>query len=149
MNSNITFTNTTAASPPITTSNAPIVSGNNGIIIAIEVLFSAFVVLALGFCYYIGRKKRRLIRKEHQDMLERALEYQEDRIQRRILHNESCSTIVQVPPPIYSPPDPVYRLSNDAVLRLDHLFLVQNQLSTPNSQQSFVKLPKYSELYGS
>jgi hypothetical protein len=81
-------------------------------------------------------------------MLERALEYQEGRIQRRMLYNESCSTIVQVPPPIYSPPDPVCRLSNDAVSRLDHLFLVQNQLSTPSSQQSLVKLPKYSELYG-
>jgi hypothetical protein len=135
-------------------------NSTNGFIIAIEVIFSLLVLVILLFCFLVGLKKKKRIRKLTEDMIENAINQQERRIQMHLYgHCHSSSTVtslIQYPPPSYSPPDPSNQLSNDVVSRLDHLLLenqICSRLLSPTSSITSVAvsnsatLPKYSDLY--
>lgn len=116
----------------------------NGFLIGVEVVTAVFVLSALCFCYvkhYYMTKRRH---KRKQAMIENAIYYQESRF---LCHLEGechstctiATSIVALPPPSYSPPDPLKKLPNDVITRLDHL-LSQNRYCT---QSTFTMPPKY------
>lgn len=134
-------------------------SANNGFLIAIEVIFSVLVLFILLFCFFAGVKRKKRLRRLNENMIENAINQQERRIQLHLqgqTHSSSTvTTLIQLPPPSYSPPDPTNQLSNDTVSRLDHL-LLENHLCTLQQQQNsntttraapITTLPKYSDLY--
>ncbi|KAI9246817.1 hypothetical protein EDC94DRAFT_664824 [Helicostylum pulchrum] len=112
---------------------------NNGFLVAVEVIFSLLVLFILLFCLFSGIRKKRRLRMEREVMIEAAVERQ---VQQMQCHsNTTVATLIQCPPPSYSPPDPTTQLSSATVNRLDQL-LLENQIPLSLSNRA---LPKYSE----
>ncbi|GAA5801969.1 hypothetical protein HPULCUR_007429 [Helicostylum pulchrum] len=88
-----------------------------------------------GFLVAVERR----LRMEREVMIEAAVERQ---VQQMQCHsNTTVATLIQCPPPSYSPPDPTTQLSSATVNRLDQL-LLENQIPLSLSNRA---LPKYSE----
>lgn len=124
-------------------------NGDNKALIAIEVIFSLLVLVIVMFCFSAGLKRRRRLREERTErMVENAITTTACRPQvvfTTIVQTHSSGTVttlLQVPPPSYSPPDPTTQLSGEAISRLDRLLV--NQICTPPNG---VTLPKYTDLY--
>ncbi|KAI9359026.1 hypothetical protein BD770DRAFT_471941 [Pilaira anomala] len=114
-------------------------SGSNGFLVAIEVIFSLLVVFILIFCLYFGFKKKRLLRKRREEIIQTAIERQERRIQQmQCQSSTTVTTLMSCPLPAYSPPDPANRLTSSTVSRLNQL-LLESQMTINRG------LPKYSE----
>lgn len=122
-------------------------SGDNGALVAIEVIFSLLVFVILLFCFSAGLKIKKRLRKEKDEMIESAVNQQENRIQTQLqgqCHSTATVTnLLQLPPPCYSPPDPTTQLSSATISRLDRL-LLRSQICTLSTG---VTLPKYTDLY--
>ncbi|KAI8061347.1 hypothetical protein BDF21DRAFT_467334 [Thamnidium elegans] len=116
---------------------------NNGFLVAIEVIFSLLVLFILLFCLFSGLRKKKRLRREREEIIETAIERQQEQcIQQMQCHsNTTMTTLIQCPPPCYSPPDPTTQLSSATVNRLDRL-LLENQIPLSLSNRA---LPKYSE----
>lgn len=149
----------TTQSPYTNSNDSSGSTGPNGFLIAIEVIFSLLALVILLFCFLAGLKRKKRMRQLNQEMIENAIHQQERRIQLHLQgHCHSSSTIttlIQYPPPSYSPPDPLNQLSNDTVSRLDHLLLENQMCSRPSPSSTrvvvgvsnSVTLPKYCDLY--
>lgn len=120
-------------------------NGYNKALTAIEVVFSLLVVMIMMFCFSAGLRKKRSLRKQKAEMVENAVIQQEQRLQALLQGGSTgtVTTLLQLPPPCYYPPDPATQLSSAAISRLDQLML-ENQLCT---LPSGVTLPKYTDLY--
>lgn len=116
---------------------------NNGFLVAIEVIFSLLVLFILLFCLFSGLRKKRRLQMEREGIIETAVERQQERCiqQMQYSSNTTVTTLIQCPPPCYSPPDPTTQLSSATVSRLDQL-LLENQIPLSLSNRA---LPKYSE----
>lgn len=151
IDSSLTDTNSSPGFDTTTnTYNIDVISygnGDNKALIAIEVIFSLLVLVIVVFCFFAGLKKRRRLRQERTErMIENATTVMNQREPvGPLLHGNSTGTVttlLQLPPPSYSPPDPTTQLSGEAVSRLDRLLV--NQICTPPNG---VTLPKYTDLY--